>query len=94
MRKSIFCHFAPSHATLKQNGKNKAVIHQLEIKELLMNKGIKTVVYPVKDIAKAKALFREMLGVGPYKSFAGMVDSRCSRNWTGESTIFYRRPSS
>lgn len=31
-----------------------------------MNKGIRTVVYPVKDIAKAKALFRELLGVEPY----------------------------
>ena len=31
-----------------------------------MNKGIRTVVYPVKDIAKAKAFFRELLGVEPY----------------------------
>ncbi len=31
-----------------------------------MNQGIKTVIYPVKDIAKAKALFRELLGVDPY----------------------------
>ncbi len=31
-----------------------------------MNQGIKTVVYPVKDIARAKALFRELLGVEPY----------------------------
>ncbi len=31
-----------------------------------MNKGIRTIVYPVKDIAKAKALFRELLGVEPY----------------------------
>ena len=31
-----------------------------------MNKGIGTVVYPVKDIAKAKALLRELLGVEPY----------------------------
>ncbi len=30
-----------------------------------MNTGIKTVVYPVKDIAKEKALFREVLGVEP-----------------------------
>ena len=30
-----------------------------------MEKGIRTVVYPVKDIAKAKALFRELLGVEP-----------------------------
>ncbi len=31
-----------------------------------MSKGIGTVVYPVKDIAKAKARFREVLGVEPY----------------------------
>ena len=31
-----------------------------------MNKGIRTVVYPVKDIAKAKALFRELSGKEPY----------------------------
>jgi len=31
-----------------------------------MNQGITTVVYPVKDIARAKAFFRELLGVEPY----------------------------
>ena len=31
-----------------------------------MNQGIRTVVYPVRDIAKAKAFFRELLGVEPY----------------------------
>ena len=31
-----------------------------------MNQGISTVVYPVKDITKTKALFRELLGVEPY----------------------------
>jgi len=31
-----------------------------------MNKGIRTVVYPVQDMAKAKALFRELLGKEPY----------------------------
>jgi predicted enzyme related to lactoylglutathione lyase len=31
-----------------------------------MNKGIRTIVYPVKDVAKAKSLFRELLGVEPY----------------------------
>ena len=31
-----------------------------------MNQGVKTVVYPVKDIAKAKEIFRELLGVEPY----------------------------
>ncbi|CAG0950084.1 lactoylglutathione lyase [Anaerolineae bacterium] len=31
-----------------------------------MNKGIKTVIYPVKDMARAKAQFRTLLGVEPY----------------------------
>ena len=31
-----------------------------------MNQGIKTVIYPVKDIARAKPLFRNLLGVDPY----------------------------
>ncbi|MCL5283161.1 MAG: glyoxalase [Armatimonadetes bacterium] len=31
-----------------------------------MNKGVKTIVYPVKDMARAKTLFRTLLGVEPY----------------------------
>src|SRR5262245_53384811 len=31
-----------------------------------MNQGIQTVIYPVKDLAKAKAQFKELLGVEPY----------------------------
>src|SRR5512139_3362546 len=31
-----------------------------------MNQGIRTIIYPVKDIARAKALFQELLGVEPY----------------------------
>ncbi len=31
-----------------------------------MNQGVKTVIYPVKDLAKAKALFSALLGVEPY----------------------------
>lgn len=31
-----------------------------------MNKGVKTVIYPVKDIAQAKALFTALLGKEPY----------------------------
>ena len=33
-----------------------------------MTKGIPLVVYPVKDVAKAQAFFREVLGVEPYLS--------------------------
>ncbi len=31
-----------------------------------MNQGIKTVIYPVKDVARAKTLFHTLLGVEPY----------------------------
>jgi len=31
-----------------------------------MNQGVKTIIYPVKDIAGAKARFRTLLGVDPY----------------------------
>ncbi len=31
-----------------------------------MNQGIKTVIYPVKDVARAKTLFSKLLGVEPY----------------------------
>ena len=31
-----------------------------------MNQGIGTVIYPVKDIARAKKLFSKLLGVEPY----------------------------
>ena len=31
-----------------------------------MNQGIRTVVYPVEDIARAKSFFRELLGKEPY----------------------------
>ena len=38
-----------------------------------MNQGIKTVIYPVKDITKAKTLFRKLLGVEPYSDEAYYV---------------------
>ena len=31
-----------------------------------MKQGMQLVVYPVKDIARAKALYRELLGIEPY----------------------------
>jgi predicted enzyme related to lactoylglutathione lyase len=31
-----------------------------------MNQGIQTIIYPVKDLAKAKAQFTELLGKEPY----------------------------
>lgn len=32
-----------------------------------MNKGIKTIIYPVKDMTQATTVFRKLLGVEPYK---------------------------
>jgi predicted enzyme related to lactoylglutathione lyase len=31
-----------------------------------MNKGIKTIIYPVKDVMQTKTVFRKLLGVEPY----------------------------
>jgi predicted enzyme related to lactoylglutathione lyase len=31
-----------------------------------MNKGVKTIIYPAKDINQSKILFRKLLGVEPY----------------------------
>ena len=38
--------------------------------------GIRTIIYPVKDIAQAKALFSELLGVEPYMDEAYYVGFR------------------
>ena len=41
-----------------------------------MNEGIKTLVVPVKDIAKAKTLYTTLLGVEPYTEEAWYVGFR------------------
>lgn len=41
-----------------------------------MNEGIKTVIYPVTDLAKAKARFTELLGVEPIMDEAYYVGYR------------------
>ena len=41
-----------------------------------MTSGIKTVIYPVKDIGKAKALYSKLLGVAPYTDEAYYVGFR------------------
>lgn len=38
-----------------------------------MNKGIKTIIYPVKDLDRAKALYTKLLGVEPYVDSAYYV---------------------
>lgn len=41
-----------------------------------MNQGMRTVIYPVKDIAQAKTLYSKLLGVGPYADEAYYVGFR------------------
>jgi len=41
-----------------------------------MNQGIRTVIYPVKDIAQAKTLYSKLLGVEPYADEAYYVGFR------------------
>ena len=41
-----------------------------------MNQGIRTVIYPVRDIAQAKTLYSKLLGVEPYADEAYYVGFR------------------
>jgi predicted enzyme related to lactoylglutathione lyase len=41
------------------------IIYQTN-KESFMNQGIKTVIYPVRDLVQAKTLYTTLLGVEPY----------------------------
>jgi len=41
-----------------------------------MNQGVRTIIYPVKDIARAKTLYRTLLGVEPYTDQAYYVGFR------------------
>jgi predicted enzyme related to lactoylglutathione lyase len=41
-----------------------------------MNQGIRTVIYPVKDLAQAKTLYSKLLGVAPYMDEAYYVGFR------------------
>ena len=41
-----------------------------------MNRGIRTIIYPVTDVAKAKTLFSKLLGVEPYADAAYYVGFR------------------
>ena len=43
-----------------------------------MNQGMRLLVYPVKDIAKAKAFYSELLGVEPYADAPYYVGFRIS----------------
>ncbi len=41
-----------------------------------MNQGIKTIIYPVRDIAGAKTIFSKLLGIEPYVNEAYYVGFR------------------
>ncbi len=41
------------------------LLRHIKGKELRVNSGMNTVIYPVKDLEKAKAIFSALLGVGP-----------------------------
>jgi len=41
-----------------------------------MSQGVRTIIYPVKDVAQAKALFGKLLGVKPYMAEAYYVGFR------------------
>src|SRR5712692_1053468 len=41
-----------------------------------MNQGMRTVIYPVKDLAQAKTLYGKLLGVAPYADEAYYVGFR------------------
>jgi predicted enzyme related to lactoylglutathione lyase len=44
-----------------------------ERKESSVTEGVKTIIYPVKDLAKARTLYSELLGVKPYMDEAYYV---------------------
>jgi predicted enzyme related to lactoylglutathione lyase len=48
----------------------------IKSKEFIMHQGIRTVIYPVKDIGRAKTLFSKLLGVAPYADTAYYVGFR------------------
>lgn len=42
-----------------------------------MNQGISVIIYPVKDLARAKTLYSKLLGVDPYVDAPYYVGFRC-----------------
>jgi len=38
-----------------------------------MKQGVRSIIYPVKDIARAKILFRQLLGVEPYMRISSIM---------------------
>jgi predicted enzyme related to lactoylglutathione lyase len=52
------------------------VTRRHEHKEFRMSQGIRVLVYPVKDIARAKTLYRRLMGIEPYVDEAYYVGFR------------------
>jgi predicted enzyme related to lactoylglutathione lyase len=50
-------------STYRQNGKTADTLYYCE--EFIMTEGVTTIIYPVKDIVKAKKLYSTLLGVEP-----------------------------
>jgi predicted enzyme related to lactoylglutathione lyase len=50
--------------------------HHQENKEIVMTSGMKSVVFPVKDLSKAKELYTALLGTPPYADEAYYVGFR------------------
>jgi predicted enzyme related to lactoylglutathione lyase len=48
-----------------------------------MNQGIRTVIYPVKDIEQAKTLYSKLLGIEPYANEAYYVGFRVGNQEIG-----------
>jgi predicted enzyme related to lactoylglutathione lyase len=49
---------------------------QTYVKESAMSAGIKTIIFPVKDVAAAKGLFTELVGAEPYADMPYYVGYR------------------
>jgi predicted enzyme related to lactoylglutathione lyase len=41
-------------------------VHDEHKEQIIMTEGIRTIMYPVKDLAEARTLYGELLGVEPY----------------------------
>jgi predicted enzyme related to lactoylglutathione lyase len=48
----------------------------VNVKELFVNQGIRTIIYPVADLGSAKALYSKLSGVEPYADEAYYVGFR------------------
>src|SRR6185436_42439 len=64
MRTPATCHFGLCFDAVCIEVQKQSIIYLTGA--LTMNQGIQTIIYPVKDLTKAKAQFTELLEVEPY----------------------------